>query len=187
VYARRQWKVMSGQLTEMQASGAQTQELIKQQTEQAAATNRLADNVLASDRPWIGLTQFRITGFEPNKDLTVTLSIINAGKSPADIALEELGVGEFKTFPPNPLYVKTKTKPSHTLAVPGTIVIQQKTFRVDSSAFNRIASGRTMYFIYAHVDYRDVRTNQVHYAHICQMYMPDFKDFFICNAYNDAN
>src|SRR5437870_831886 len=44
VIFRRQWQVMNGQLEEMRGTGRQTDELIKNATEQAAAAKTSAEN-----------------------------------------------------------------------------------------------------------------------------------------------
>ena len=46
---------------------------------------------------------------------------------------------------------------------------------------------RTKFYVYTHVEYRDVKTGMLHTTHMCEVYLPEWKGFFACEAYNDSN
>ncbi|SRR5713101_9091 len=185
-----QWK-------EMRDAGRQTDKLIRKATEQAEATNnlagetkRLADIAIDAERPWVGVSDFDpktfVTGVSGNIAV-MTVSVLNAGKSPADILLLEIAQHKYKAFPQKPDYGSPLTKPSRTLLLPGSklTVVNNITVTKDDAA--ELAVQKATLYIYGHIEYRDVRTNKAHTTHFCERYIPDRTAFFICPTYNDAD
>ncbi len=116
-YARKQFITMSGQLTEMQSSGQQTDQLIglyrgqvDKLNEQlgvlrsnvgethtlAEQTKRTADIMQADQRPWVGLSQQAIATTAIVNDekvrFDVSFTVQNFGKSPALREMATLGL-----------------------------------------------------------------------------------------------
>src|ERR1035437_3937533 len=98
-YASGQLSVMQGQLAEMKSGAAQTDSAIKASNRIAKAGEDANARALEADRPWIGMTNFSVTGFGPGNPATVRIYFTNAGKRPAYITLAELDTHRYAVFP----------------------------------------------------------------------------------------
>jgi hypothetical protein len=103
-----QWRVLSGQLSEMKSSSEQIERSI-------TASNRIADeskkaNALTGEanRPWMGAAGIIVApSIYEGKPFTVTMAANNAGKTPALVTSIKCGSGILEASPTNPTYTLT--------------------------------------------------------------------------------
>lgn len=192
-------KALNLTLGKMQAqidtANAQYGQLILQtgQTSRLAnATETANGNVIASDRPWMG-GYIGVTNFELGKKPTITVVFTNSGKRPARLDLTAVKEESRQVFPKNSDadYI-FDTTPSASVIVPGQPSLTSQTLgEVVQPDLDLLNSGAFTYFIFAKVEYRDLRTNEHHWTHVCIRYMPAMKSatdngFRNCTEYNDA-
>ncbi|WP_433964253.1 hypothetical protein [Tunturiibacter gelidiferens] len=135
------------QVGKMVESLAKTDALIRQATAQATATNRLAvqaqrsadyakqavDNSIESERPWVGVSSYRVDNFVEGKTAKITINITNSGKRPASSkAIYEAAV--FKSLPLFPSVTGQQTSLAYIL--PGAPFSSTLTYDVSERAFS---------------------------------------------------
>jgi hypothetical protein len=128
-----------------------------------------------------------VTDFESGKTTKFELNSFNAGKSPAQVTLEEIAFNLYRTFLEKPFYPKSKTLPSVLLIMPGVRSSEFVNLYMIPELYEKVMRGTTTAYVYSHIEYRDVRTGQAHTTHICFNYVLSRKDWFVCPVYNDAN
>lgn len=175
------------QAEELQAS-------VQQATRLATATETANDNVINSDRPWMGAF-FSIDGFASNQTPTYSVGFINSGKRPARVILSQtlaipLDQGD------DPVYVPYDTTPSVSVVVPGQSIssVWKETdparSPIPEGLMKMFDSGVVPFRIYAKIEYRDVRTSAAYWTHVCWRYTPKQlaanNGFSNCAEYNDA-
>jgi hypothetical protein len=168
-------------------------------SDSAAQASRLADNtetanqnVIEADRPWIG-GYITVTDFSLGKKPNVTIVFVNSRKRPARLDLTAMKEEMREVFPKNPDadYI-FDTVQSTSVIVPGqTAVLHQILGEVIQSDLDMLNGGKFTFFIFAKAEYRDLRTNQRHWTHICIRYIPKLTSdtnsgFGNCEKYNDA-
>jgi hypothetical protein len=165
---------------------------VQQSSRLADDTEKANQNVVEADRPWMG-GNITVTNFSIGKKPTVIVNFINSGRRPARLDLTEVQTLARETFPKNPDAEYTSdTTPSTSVVVPGQSTFLGPTLgEVIQSDLDLLDGGKFTYFIFAKVEYRDLRTNQRHWTHICVRYIPKLKSdanngFRNCEEYNDA-
>ena len=168
-------------------------ESVRQASRLASDTEKANENVLNSDRPWVGIG-FDVDGFEAGKTPTYRLTFLNSGKRPAKLTITE-GISTSTDFGNSPSYLPSRLAPSTVLLVPGQ---QAGSAWKDISNFNpmtkeqfdSLQSGLIRLLIYGNVEYTDLKTGTQHWTHICLRYtpktMPIANGFSNCSNYNDA-
>jgi hypothetical protein len=167
---------------------------------QVAAATRLArdleianNNILEADRPWMEAF-ISVANFEVGKKAIFSFTFTNSGKRPAKVDLTATRQNLYPGFPAEPdrEYI-FDTTPSTTIVVPGQSVSAPSTLPEPFAQplMDLLNSGRFTYFAFGKVVYRDVRTDQPYWTHICLRYIPKFKSdtdngFRNCAEYNDA-
>jgi len=167
---------------------------------QATAANRLSkdtesanNNILEADRPWMGAS-ISVANFDVGKKTTFTTYFTNSGKRPARVDLTAMRENLYPRFPADPdrEYI-FDTTPSTNIVVPGqpVISIQSLTDPLTQMQMSLLTSGQLTYFIFGKIEYRDIRTNESYWTHVCLRYMPKMKTdtdngFRNCAKYNDA-
>jgi hypothetical protein len=112
---------------------------------------------------------------------------INAGRRPADVITAETNIDMFVTFPADPSYKRATTRPSRFTLVPNmTSKIAPSLGGVPPDKLTAILANRLSLYVYGHIEYLDVGTAS-HSTHLCEVYIPRSKDFFLCDTYNDSN
>jgi hypothetical protein len=176
------------QWCEMRESVKKMDEGIIAANRSAAAAETANAQALESDRPWVGVDDFEPKTLEPDVAKSVAFDVINAGKRPALVPLGEMNVKVYKVFPENPSYAGIATGPSESLLLPGIrINIESKPVVVTSKLIAEMKTTNQSLYIYAHIEYIDVGTQNHHTTHVCERYRPERKAFSICPFYNDAN
>jgi len=115
----------------------------------------------------------KIADFEVGKNPTFTIAFTNSGRRPARVDLMAIREGYYASFPTNPdrEYI-ADTTPSTNVVVPGQPVIASSTTDTPLSQQNLDDAFRQffIYFVFAKVEYRDLRTNESHWTHISKVY-----------------
>jgi hypothetical protein len=207
------WKEMrrTNDLTQKALNGSSQalDQTLAEMSDQAEQTGRLADethtanqNVLAADRPWFGGT-ITVNDFEVGKTPTAVHSFINSGKRPAEVQSVRCASHFYFTFPKNLDYQKVELS-SRGFAVPGTgftttlTLFDEKAdpnFIRDRQPTTALMQGldakKVAFFVYAKIEYRDVRSGESHFTHVCVQYTPATHGtkagFYGCETYNDGN
>lgn len=186
----KQWQEMNG-------AAGQTSQIIQKSGEQVDATNKLAiaakqanDNAVLSDRAWIGIV-FNVPPFDlsnPNKPGTIVVSAINSGRSPALVERFRMQEYAYKKFPKNPIYVPLPTRASQSIVVPNTQV-QGKfpTSTLNAVTAEAIKAEEMFLYVYAEVEYTNVRTGTHHVTRNCVYWLRTANDFQSCPEYQYAN
>jgi hypothetical protein len=164
---------------------------------QAAAMDRLAgdtaeanSNVIKSDRPWLGAS-LSVADFESGKTPTYTVLFVNSGKRPTMVTLTQTFSGPFD-FKDSPQYRPYDTTPSVSLIVPNQPLAAswKDNHPISEEEWKAINSDQIPFRIYAKAEYRDMRTNQHYWTHVCWRYTPAHTaingGFSNCSEYNDA-
>jgi hypothetical protein len=165
---------------------------VQQASRLADDTEAANQNVVEADRPWMG-AYINVTNFSVGKKPNITANFLNSGKRPARLDLSAITEEAREMFPKNPdaEYI-FDTTPSRSVIVPGqTSTMSQTLAEVTQANLDSLNDGKFTYFIFAKVEYRDLRTSQRHWTHICMRYMPKMKSdtdngFRNCEEYNDA-
>ncbi len=183
------------QYREMQGASKQTDDMLKLVQAQIGAANRLADeanranqNGVMAERPWIGLQEIQFG--QVGSIQVINLLFANSGQRPGRVFSSEVQAGYFAKFPDNPKYNRMYNEPSTTLVLPRTQMSLPLEMPVaEFAAIDRVP-GKT-FFVYAHVEYEDVRTHERHWTHYCTRHSPTtahgHNGFVECRTYNDAN
>ena len=199
---------MKGQLTQMQGSSQQTDKLlglyqqqlnkldasIQQASRLAAATETANSNVLAADRPWFGASFAQQDVIEAGKIPSATIIFMNSGKRPARVTFSGAAVHWFDKFPRDPPY-PAMSLISTELVVPGAGVTQKFNLAkqpLSQTEVDAVNTGKpARWFLYAKIEYVDVRTGENHHTHVCWVYTGNdpalAKGFYNCGEYQDAN
>jgi hypothetical protein len=213
-----EWQLgaMKGQLKQMIGSSAQTDRMlclyqqqlskmdasIQQASRLATATETANQNILEADRPWLGATLLLDQDIAVGSSPTASISFINSGKRPARVILMGARPRLFVVFPKDPPYERGPLqRSSASFLVPGAqlgmklrLVINGDG-KITDEMVNRIKGPESL-FIYAKVDYLDMRDNTVHHTHACWKYVtysgkgatPDaFYNCLVSDGYNDAD
>jgi hypothetical protein len=167
---------------------------------QAAATSRLSkdsetanNNVLEADRPWMGAVVSE-ANFELGKRPVFSIVFTNTGKRPARVDLTSIRTNWYLQFPTNPdrEYIFDAT-PSTSVVVPGQGVssVTEWSNPMAQLDVETAATGPSTFFIFGKIEYRDLKTNESFWTHVCVRYMPTMKTdtdngFRNCAQYNDA-
>lgn len=178
------------------AASTQTTELrdsIKQAARLASATEIANANAMQADRPWLGAV-LSIKDFEVGKKMTVDIIFNNSGRRPAYAYSILSHGGVYQQFPDPETQYDYSGSPSTGLIVPGSY---QQSETVLDTAFSQevmdaLNRGPTIYFIFGKIEYRDVRTNEKHWTHVCYRYHPEQAKSFLygfrqCAEYNDTD
>lgn len=192
-----QWNAIQGQLREMQASGKQTDQLISLYRQQAQAAADLAKaaqeankNAALSDRAWIGII-FNVPPFDPsnpNKPGTIVVSAVNSGRSPALIKRFHIQEYAYEKFPRSPLYVSQPTRASQSIVIPNSQVTGKfPTSTINAVTAEAIKAEKIFLYVYAEVEYTNVRTNTHHVTHNCVYWLRSANEFQSCPEYQYAN
>jgi hypothetical protein len=163
-------------------------------------TGRLADetgnanqNVVDADRPWMG-GAIAVSDFEVGKKPVYVITFINSGKRPARLSLTATRENAYQIFPaqPDKEYI-FDTTPSTSVIVPGqpSVSIGSSETEITQTAMDILKGGTYTFFVFAKVEYTDLRTNAKHWTHICERFIPKFKlgndnGWRNCQEYNDA-
>src|ERR1035441_6380625 len=174
------------QADKLEKSAEQTSRLAK-------ATEEANRNAMQSDRPWFGAA-LSVEGFEKDKVPVATIYFTNSGKRPARILNAETHTGWFGVFPDNPPY-ESFADISRGVVVPGTPLVNK--FNMAKNPLSELevstaeTGGPVSYFIYANLEYIDMRMGQHHHAHFCCHYIGNVsqlpKGFYGCDRYDDAD
>jgi hypothetical protein len=167
---------------------------------QATATTRLSrdseianNNFLEADRPWMAAF-VSVTNFDIGKKPTFAITFANTGKRPARVDLTATRENWYAQFPsrPDQEYIYDTT-PSTSFIVPGqsSASISALPEPLSQPEIAAAIAGHITYFVFGKVEYRDTRTNQSYWTHVCLRYMPNMKSdtdngFRNCAQYNDA-
>ena len=171
--------------------------------EQTTATNRLATatetanaNVLEADRPWFGAILTAQDAIEVGKTPGITVLFINSGKRPARVLISQIASNWFAVFPKNPPYpIPPGRVKSSDVVVPNSDVIAKLILTqkpLDQATVDAAETGKPKkFFIYADIEYLDLRTQTKHFTHSCWEYIGNdpalAKGFYNSGDYNDAN
>jgi hypothetical protein len=188
-----QWRVLSGQLSEMKSSSEQVERSI-------TASNRIADetktaNALTheSNRPWIGAVTVTvdppIVAMKPAK---INLTFSNAGKSPAQIIKIKCGANILDAFPTEPAYLFTAIQEamgSKSIMVPGqqfSCPLNRPPLSSQEVGRIRLSAGSYGFYVYGEIVYRDTATEIEHVTHVCWLYNAGVDGYVFCSTYNSA-
>jgi hypothetical protein len=177
---------MQGQIDAMNAS-------VQQGSRLAKATEEANANVVDADRPWMGMG-LDVSPLEVGKNPVAHMLIVNSGKRPAQVDIANLQADFFPNgFPKNPPYFFTPTTRSRNFIVPGSSLgLTMNLFQSNliASDLDLLNSGKTVLYVYAKVDYRDIKDRSSHFTHGCWRYLPKtvVRDagFVTCAEYNEA-
>jgi hypothetical protein len=190
------------QWREMRGATAQTKSIIDEAGSQVTATNRLAQateianqNAVQADRPWIGSAGVSTTEpLESGKAGSVTLSLLNTGKTPARIIRFRAASNVFPKFPDDPPYPISGSlyEISRTILVPGIVIGNAFPFsEVAPPLFELLQQQRDVkFYVYAMAEYEDIRVPNVqHVTKLCYFWTGRAGNlaFGTCPQYNDAN
>jgi hypothetical protein len=195
-FATSAGNINSGIATAVQKLNLQADKLEKsaEQTSRLAKTAEEANaNAMQSDRPWFGAV-LTVDGFEKDKMPIATIYFTNSGKRPARILVAEAHTGWFSVFPDNPPY-EPLGNVSRGVVVPGTPLINKFNMARIPLSESEISTADTgnpaSYFLYANLEYIDMRMGQHHHAHFCWRYIGNVpqlpKGFYGCEGYDDAD
>jgi hypothetical protein len=178
-----EWQLgaMKGQLKQMIGSSAQTDRMlclyqqqlskmdasIQQASRLATATETANQNILEADRPWLGATLLLDQDIAVGSSPTASISFINSGKRPARVILMGARPRLFVVFPKDPPYERGPLQrssasflgPGAQLGMKLRLVINGDG-KITDEMVNRIKGPESL-FIYAKVDYLDMRDNTV--------------------------
>ena len=135
-----------------------------------------------------------VANFDVGQKATFSITFPNSGKRPAKIDLTASRERSYAQFPVNPdsEYI-FDTVPSTSVVVPGQAAFVQLTAPAPLSQgeMDVMVSGQLTHFVFAKIQYRDIKTNQSFWTHVCLRYMPQMKSatdngFRNCAQYNDA-
>jgi hypothetical protein len=199
VSADSQAKAALAQVQKMVESLGKTDALIKEATAQATATNALAKQAqrsadyaqeaikttVESERPWVGVSAYRVDNFVEGQTAKIIINITNSGKRPASSkAVYEAAI--FKSLPTFPSVGSQQTSVAYIL--PGALFNTTFTYDVPPGAFLEWKSKKENLFILSEIVYTDVGTNVSYITHFCAYYDPSNKDqpFPLCTRYNEA-
>lgn len=186
----------------LNASGTALAQTLAKMDLQTQATNRLAGdtetanaNVLAADRPWFGVVLAAQDAFEAGKNPSVTVIFLNSGKRPARVLISEVSGNWFTVFPKNPPYsISPNSVKSSDIVVPnGSATTKLSLFQgpLDQATVDTANTGSLKFFLYANIQYVDLRTQKKHFTHSCWVYVGDdpelSRGFYNSGDYNDAN
>ena len=159
----------------------------------ARAAEEANSNAMQADRPWFGAILL-VEGFEVGKVPVATIYFTNSGKRPARIIIAEAHTGYFEALPKNPPYDRYPNV-SRGVVVPNAPLISKFNMskiplsETEISVAERGVPAR--YFVYAHMEYIDMRLGTPHYANFCWQYIGNVpqlpKGFYGCEGYDDAN
>jgi hypothetical protein len=168
---------------------------------QTGATNRLAiaaetanANVLEADRPWFGIALSAQDPLELGKIPSATVVFLNSGKRPAKVIISEVSDHWFTALPKNPPYELAGLKSSN-MVVPNSFVTNKfNLFKkpLSQPEIDAVTGGGVVkLFIYANIEYVDLRSQIKHFTHSCWIYVGNepvlAKGFYNCTEYQDAN
>jgi hypothetical protein len=159
----------------------------------ARATEEANSNAMQADRPWFGATLL-VEGFEVGKVPIATIYFTNSGKRPARIIIAEAHTGYFEVFPKNPPY-ELHPIVSRGIVVPNAPLVNKfnmSKIPLSETEVSIVESGvPARYFVYAHMEYIDMRLGKPHYANFCWQYIGNVpqlpKGFYACEGYDDAD
>jgi hypothetical protein len=162
----------------------------------ATATETANTNVLEADRPWFGAVLAAQDAIEAGKSPSITVVFLNSGKRPARVLISQVASNWFTVFPKNPPYpLPPSSIRSSDIVVPNSAVITKLNITqkpLDQAAVDAANAGRPKkFFIYADMEYLDLRTQTKHFTHSCWEYIGNdpvlAKGFYNSGDYNDAN
>jgi hypothetical protein len=167
---------------------------IQQASRLATDTETANANVLSADRPWMGAAVV-INKFAVNEKVSITFEFTNSGHRPARVEISKVRFNAYTGFPQDPEkeYI-IDAVPSTTILVPGQPMFAPNTSDglLAPQIMSFLESRQLTYYAFGEVVYRDIRTNEEHWTHICIYYIPKAKTdsdpgFRNCPTYNDAN
>jgi hypothetical protein len=166
---------------------------IQKQISAAEIANDLArrsfQSAIDAERPWLGIT-FRIQDWTIGRNASATAIFTNSGRRPAKVTRVQLDSNEYVVLPESPRY-RRNIKNSTLILPNGTLTSTQPLGVVTQPELDDLGLRRHTLFIYASVDYEDVLTRSVHWAHGCWQYLPGLQNtasrFVRCTTYNDVD
>ena len=188
------------QVDKMSESLKKTDILIKEATEQATATNKLAiqaqrsadyakqsiDTAVEAERPWVGVTFYKADDFTEGNTAKILIQYTNSGKRPATVSMT-YGGAPFEKPPLFPEVIDNRAK-SVGFMLPGASQSGTFSFAIPNNAFATWKAKHQIFYILAQIVYADVGTNNGHITNFCAYYDPTNKDlpFPLCTRYNEA-
>lgn len=150
-------------------------------------------NVTEADRPWMGAVA-SVGNFEVGKKPTFTVIFINSGRRAARVDFTATRARWYPKFPVNPdsEYIYDTT-PSTSIVVPGQQLLSpsQLPSPLSQAEMDAMVSGALTYFFFGKIEYRDTRTNDAYWTHVCIRYLPAMKNdadngWRNCAEYNEV-
>jgi len=168
---------------------------VKQSGRLADATEKANANVLEADRPWFGVAITAQDSLEVGKIPAVTVVFINSGKRPARVLISAVACDWFTVFPKNPPYkFSSGAVKSNDIVVPNSIVTSKFNLfykPLGQAEVEMANNGPPKLFLYANIEYVDLRTQTKHFTHSCWVYVGNdpvlTKGFYNSGEYNDAD
>ena len=163
---------------------------VREAHQQAAAAQAANKTAIGAERPWIG-TGISVQNLEAGKQPLYTMTFFNTGRRPAKITLVRAQAAFYTKFPSEPYYEPVQSV-STSLVVPGQTVVNTWSGKgvLTEAEMNIIKTGETALYVYAHVEYTDVGTNDTHWSHACFRYLSSFTPnsggFVNCAEYNES-
>ena len=185
-----QWRVMSGQLGEMQSSSADTKKLAQAAVDQAAAAKTtiqvIQENMRLEQRAWVGVKGIRITPppWKVEQKLEVTITIENTGRTPA---LEVKVIKRYGPRPPNKADLSKPVAELNVFAIAptnsydSTVTLSEKLSEPD---LQLLASGKP-YYVYGTITYKDILSTTIRETLFCGYYKDGFRALQFCPIFND--
>jgi hypothetical protein len=169
-------------------------------TKSVQQASRLADeaeianqNVVNSDRPWMGgiLT---VSNFDVGGKPLYSYVFINSGRRPARVTLIATKAKLYPVFPSAPdKEYSHDADPSTSVIVPGqsAVFTHLDEGEVSQHDMDVLKEGSFTVFSFAKVEYVDLRTDTHYWTHACIRFIPKMKigndsGWRNCNEYNDA-
>lgn len=141
-----------------------------------------------AERPWLGVSRSSIP-LPRRKPTRASITVVNAGKSPARILTFDLAEGTYPTIP-------VRTKFAHSLGsidsrevvVPGQSVSEGLIVAgVSSDQLTFVEHGKLKAYVFGLVVYEDVIHKETHSTAICFVYVPARVEWDYCSEHNDAD
>jgi hypothetical protein len=198
---KNQWRTMQDQLTEMKASGQQTDKMIAEMSKQvghletsAKAAKDSADIFVLSERAWVQIHITKPPTTQTNRDRTAIEhvwfwpDVINVGRTPATITKIIVvtcqipkPLGDHSQMPPplppEPIYDADRDR--RVIGIERSAILAPQTgltpipIELKGHEWKAISEREMTLFLYGYVDYIDVVGNP-HFTRFCELYWMPF-------------
>lgn len=177
-------------------AGLQAEKLdssVKQASRLAEAAERANRNVLEADRPWFGIALAAQDPLEIGKIPSATVTFTNSGRRPARVITSEETVGWFVSLPKDPPFKVFGVRSTDMIVPNAGLTSRFNLFTAPVTQFDidTANSGATNLYIYANIEYIDIRTKATHFSHACWVYVGNnsalARAFYNCAEYQDAD